>query len=147
MVSTCIRRHVVDLERITQCQARPDHCWAENPIRRSWRKSLLLYSGPTRLLTSVQGAVMVWVTGTGKEERFKGKTGEEYHLHSWQVCPCAVSLNILSWTLLLSLQFFFSYAHTLTYPCVGAGLSTHQANVYWVPIMCKELREMRGLGP
>ena len=78
---------------------------------------------------------MAWVTGTRKEGRFKGR--QEYRLHSWQVYPRASEYSELN--LLLSLQFFFSDAHILTYLSVGAALAPHLPNVYRVSITCKGL--------
>lgn len=78
------------------------------------------------------GSFVVWVAGTRKE-RFKEDKNTTYTPGRFTHVP----LNILSWTLLLSLQFFFSDAHILTYPRVGAALSPHLPSVYRVPITCK----------
>lgn len=47
---------------------------------------------------------VVWGAGTRKEERFKGR--QEYHLHFWQVYPCASEYSELNITAFSAILLF-----------------------------------------
>jgi len=126
--------HGIDMHMHTCCKSREchivsSHAWSL-PGRESFQEVLgedqLLYSCPTRLLTNVQRASWCESQAHGRRRDLREDKNTTYTSGRFTRVP----LNILSWTLLLSLQFFFSDAHILTYLCVGAALSPHLPNVY-----------------